>query len=182
MAQGIALFRNAVTLDPVNPSPRSYLAYTLAITRQDAEAQAESARVIEMSPAAPWAYASIGLNLLLQGKFEEATAAGEKDATEWAKLYVAAMAHWGEKRIPQADAALAALIKSYADTAACQIGAVYAYRGEKDQAFEWMERARQQRDPGIGAIRSEPYFANLHSDPRWDAFLHKMGLADDQLK
>ena len=67
-------------------------------------------------------------------------------------------------------------------TAACQIGAVYAYRGEKDRAFEWLERARRQRDSGLVALRSEPVYDNLHRDPRWNAFLHKMGLADDQLK
>jgi hypothetical protein len=45
-----------------------------------------------------------------------------------------------------------------------------------------MERARQERDPGLGGLRFEPFYADLHGDPRWDAFLHKMGLADDQLK
>jgi hypothetical protein len=92
------------------------------------------------------------------------------------------MARWSQKRIPEADAALAALIQDYADVAACQIGAVYAWRGEKDRAFEWLERARRQRDSGLVALRSEPVFDNLHGEPRWDAFLHSMGLADDQLK
>ena len=181
-AQGIALFRNAVALDPVNPTARAFLAYNLAVTRQFAEAQAEYSRVVEMSPAAPWAHAGLGLSLLLQGKFEESAAEAQKDAAEWARLYITAMARWSQKRLPEADAALAALIESNADTAACQISLVYAYRGEKDQAFDWMERARQQRDPGLGGMRSEPFFANLYGDPRWDAFLQKMGLADDQLK
>jgi adenylate cyclase len=181
-AQGIALYRKAVALDPVNPSARSFLAYNLAVTRGFADAQAEYVRVVEMSPEDPWAHAGLGLSFLLQSKFEEAAVEAQKDAAEWARLYVVAMARWSQKRIPEADAALAALIKGYADTAACQISAVYAYRGEKDRAFEWMERARQQRDPGLGGMRSEPFFANLYGDPRWDAFLHKMGLADDQLK
>jgi adenylate cyclase len=182
VTQGISLYRNAVALDPVNPTARAYLAYNLAVTRQFAEAQAEYIRVVEMSPAAPWAHAGLGLSLLLQGKFEEAAAEAKQDAAEWARLYVTAMARWSQNRIPEADAALAALTKGYADTAACQISVVYAYRGEKDQAFAWMERARQQRDPGLGTMRSEPFFAKLYGDPRWDAFLHKIGLADNQLK
>ena len=97
-------------------------------------------------------------------------------------LYIPAMARWSQKRIPEADAALAALIQNYADVAACQIGAVYAWRGEKDRAFEWLERARRQRDSGLVGLRSDPVYENLHSDPRWDAFLRTMGLADDQLK
>jgi TolB-like protein/Flp pilus assembly protein TadD len=181
-AHATTLYRNAVTLDPVNPSARAFLAYHLAVTRQFAEAQAESGRVIELSPASPWAHASLGYAYLLEGKFEEAAVATQDDAADWARLYVTAMARWSQKRIPEADAALAALIKNYADTAACQIAEVYAYRGEKDRAFEWLERARHQRDAGLMSVRSEPFYENLHGDPRWNAFLRTMGLADDQLK
>ena len=65
------------------------------------------------------------------------------------KLTVVAMARWSQKRIPEADAALARLIERFAGTAAYQIAAIYAYRGEKDQAFEWLERARRQGDGGL---------------------------------
>ena len=114
--------------------------------------------MIELIPTAPWSHAGLGLSFLLQGKFEEAAAEAQKDAAEWARLLVVAMARWSQKRIPEADAALARLIESSADTAAYQIAEVYAYRGEKDRAFEWLERARRQRDSGLGghpdAIRS----------------------------
>jgi len=31
-------------------------------------------------------------------------------------------------------------------------------------------------------LRKDPFLPNLYDDPRWNAFLHTMGLADDQLK
>jgi serine/threonine-protein kinase len=120
--------------------------------------------------------------LLLHGKFEEAASAAHEDAAGWARLYITALARWSQKRIPEADAALADLIQNYGDVAAFQIGAVYAYRGEKDQAFEWLERARRQHDSGLMSIRDDPFYVNLRGDPRWDAFLHTVGLTDDQLK
>jgi TolB-like protein/Flp pilus assembly protein TadD len=181
-ARGIALYREAVALDPVDPLPRSFLAYNLALTGQFAEAQAEYSRVVELSPAAPWAHAGLGIAFLLQSKFEEAAATAQEDAAEWARLLIVAMARWGQKRIPEADAALTSLIDTTADTAAYQIAEVYAYRGEKDRAFEWLERARQQRDPGLLSLRIDPFLANLHGDSRWIAFVRTMGLADDQLK
>jgi hypothetical protein len=92
------------------------------------------------------------------------------------------MARWSQKRILEADAALADLIKSSADGAAYQIAEVYAHRGEKDRAFEWLDRARRQRDSGLVGLQTDPFLANLHGDSRWNAFLHTMGLADDQLK
>jgi TolB-like protein/Flp pilus assembly protein TadD len=180
--KGIALYRHAVALDPVDPLARSYLAFNLAMTGQLAEAQAEYPRVVELNPAAPWAHAGLGLAFLIKGKFEEAAVAAQDDAAEWARLLIVAMARWSQKRIPEADAALARLVEGSADTAAYQIAEVYAYRGENDRAFEWLERARRQRDPGLGTLRSDPFLANLQGDPRWIAFVRTMGLADDQLK
>jgi len=178
----IELYRKAVDLDPVNVQARSFLAFALAITKQFAEARAEYARVKELNPSAPWAHAGLGLAYLLQNRFEEAATEAQADAGEWARLLVVSCARWGQKRVQESDAALNELIKNDAETAAYQIAEVYAYRGEKDKAFEWLERARRQRDPGLGALRMDPTLENLHADPRWNAFLRTMGLAEDQLK
>src|SRR5438093_8534081 len=180
--RGIALYREVVALDPVNPQARSYLAFNLAATGQFAEAQAEYPRVVELNPAAPYAHAGLGLAFLVKGKFEEAVTAAQDEAAEWAKLVIVAIARWSQKRIPESDAALARLTEAFAETAAYQIAEVHAYRGDKDRAFEWLERARRQRDGGLSGMRRDPLLANLHGDARWDAFLHTMGLADDQLK
>jgi serine/threonine-protein kinase len=118
----------------------------------------------------------------LQNKFDEAASESQADAADWTKLLVISCARWAQKRVPESDAALSELIKSDAETAAYQIAEAYAYRGDKDNAFEWLERARRQRDPGLGALRMDPLVQNLRSDPRWNQFLHTMGLADDQLK
>jgi adenylate cyclase len=180
--RGITLYRQAVALDRVNPQALSFLAFNLALTGQFAEPRAEYARVVELNPAAPWAHAGLGLAFLIEGKFEEAAVAAQDDAGEWAQLLIVACARWGEKRIPESDAALAQLTETFADTAAYQIAEVHAYRGDKDRAFEWLERARRQRDGGLAGMRRDPLLANLKGDPRWNAFLHTIGLADDQLK
>ena len=51
-------------------------------------------------------------------------------------------------------------------------------RNEVDHAFEWLERAYDQRDPGLSEMKTDPLLRSLYADPRWDAFLRKMGLAD----
>jgi TolB-like protein/class 3 adenylate cyclase len=180
--RGIELYRKAVELDPVNAQSRSFLAFGLATTKQFAEARAEYARVIELNSSAPWAHAGLGLSYLLENKFEEAATASQADAGEYCRLLVVSCARWGQKRAQESDAALAELTANDSETAAYQIAQVYAYRGDKDRAFEWLERARRQRDPGLAFLRRDPLLPNLHGDQRWNAFLHTMGLADDQLK
>ena len=180
--RAIEIYGKAVELDPVNAQSRSFLAFGLANTKRFADARAEYARVIELNSSAPWAHAGLGLGYLLENKFEEAATAAQADAGDWARLLIVSCARWAQKRVQDSDAALADLTKNDAETAAFQIAEAYAYRGDKDRAFEWLERARRQRDPGLGNLRKDPLLENLYGDPRWVAFLHTMGLADDQLK
>jgi adenylate cyclase len=180
--QAVDLLRRAVALDPVNAQARGFLAGALSVQGHQEEARAEYARGIELNPSAPFSHAGVGLTYLLEGKFEEAAEAAQKDAAPWARLLIVSCARWGQKRFPESDAALAELIATDGETAAYQIAEVYAYRNDKDQAFEWLERAHRQRDAGLPGLRADTLFPNLHGDPRWEAFLRKMGLADDQLK
>jgi len=180
--RAIELFRRAVDLDPVNAQARAFLAFNLAATKRFAEARAEFPRVVELNPAAPWAHAGLGLSYLLDNKFEEAATEAQADAGDWARLLIVSCARWGQKRLTESDAALAQLTANDSETAAYQIAEVYAYRGDKDRAFEWLERARRQRDPGLAGLHKDPLLPNLYDDPRWNAFLRTMGLADDQLK
>ena len=68
------------------------------------------------------------------------------------------------------------MIEKWAAEAAYQIAYVYAFRGEIDQALDWLDQAYDNRDPGLAQMLLEPLFANLHDDPRWMVFLDKMGL------
>jgi TolB-like protein/tetratricopeptide (TPR) repeat protein len=180
--QSLEFNRQAVALDPVNAQAREFLASGLSVTGKQEEARTEYARAIELNPSAPNSYAGVGLTYLLEGKFEEAAVAAQKDAADWARLLIVSCARWSQKRVPESDAALAELIANASETGAYQIAEVYGYRNDKDKAFEWLERARRQRDAGLPGLRPDTLLPNLHDDPRWDAFLRTMGLADDQLK
>ena len=182
LTQGLDLFRRAVASDPVNAQARAFLASSLSGSGHQEEARAEYAREIELNPSAPNSYAGMGTTYLLQGKFEEAATVAQKDIADWGRLLIVSCARWAQKRIPESDAALAELIAKFSETAAYQIAEVYGYRNDKDHAFEWLERARRQRDAGLPGLRADTLLPNLHDDPRWDAFLRKVGLADDQLK
>ena len=179
--QAIEFFRRAVASDPVNAQALTFLAAGLSVVGRQEEARAEFTRVIELNPSAPNSNGGVGLTYLLQGKFEEAAEAAQKDAADYARLLIVSCARWGQKRVPESDAALAELIAKVSETGAYQIAEVYAYRNDKDKAFEWLERARRQRDAGLPGLRTDTLLPNLHNDPRWDAFLRTMGLAD-QLK
>ena len=75
-----------------------------------------------------------------------------------------------------ADAALKDLVKQFQDGAAFEIAEVYAWRGEIDTAFEWLERAYAQHDGGFTVMKGDPLLKNLEDDPRHTAFLRRIRL------
>ena len=177
--RAVDLARQAVALDPVNAQVRAYLANALLQARRPSESRAEYERVAELNPSTPWAFAGQGLAYLFEGKNAAALAAAEKETSEFARLVVVAVALWNLDRKAESDVALATLIKDDADVGAFQIGEVYSGRGDKDQAFAWLERARRQQDGGLAYFPNDPLLDSLRSDPRWSTFQRAMGRADD---
>jgi hypothetical protein len=59
-----------------------------------------------------------------------------------------------------------------------QVAETYAYFGEPDQAFHWLEAARARHDPGVLHVRGDPLLRSLISDPRYPEFLRRMKLPD----
>jgi serine/threonine-protein kinase len=116
---------------------------------------------------------------LAQGRDAEAAALvpqmHEPDLRTYARALVAAR----QGSHQAADSALTAFIDGYQDTMAFQIADLYAYRGEPDNAFAWLERAYRQRDEGLASVKSDPKLASLRGDPRFGAFLVKIGLGKD---
>jgi len=181
-AGAVDLARQAVALDPVNAQVRVYLANALLQARRPAESRAEYERVAELNPSTPWAFAGRGVAYLFEGKNAEALAAAEHETSEFARLVVSAVALWNLHRKEESDAALATLIKDDDDVGAFQIAEVYSGRGDNDQAFAWLDRARRQQDGGLAYFPNDPLLDPLRSDPRWPIFQRSMGWADDQLK
>jgi hypothetical protein len=55
----------------------------------------------------------------------------------------------------------------------------YAWRGEKERAFKWLELAFAERDGGMTYVRYDPLLHGIRSDPRYKALLKKMNLPVD---
>ena len=60
------------------------------------------------------------------------------------------------------------------------IAFVYAFRGEADQAFAWLDKALEHHE-ALSQILAEKLFDKIHPDPRWLPFLRRIGKAPDQL-
>jgi TolB-like protein/Tfp pilus assembly protein PilF len=64
------------------------------------------------------------------------------------------------------------------DTPPREIAVLYAGAGETEEAFTWLERAYRQRDPSLVILTSDTRMAPLHSDPRWDDLVRRIGFPE----
>ena len=84
--------------------------------------------------------------------------------------------YYTKGNMAESEKLLQELIKKYADVAAFQVVEIYAWRDEKDKAFEWLEKAYVNHDGGITQLINNPFLKNLVKDPQWKIFLKKVGL------
>src|SRR5438128_8925106 len=95
----------------------------------------------------------------------------------WKRSETAKLGHARESR--QALDALAAKEGGPQGNIAYRVALVHAWRGERDSAFEWLERAYVRHDLELRWLKIEPFLRNLRADPRYTALLRKMNLPLD---
>jgi TolB-like protein/tetratricopeptide (TPR) repeat protein len=77
-----------------------------------------------------------------------------------------------------ADAALRTLIEKQANNSAYQIAEIYALRNDAKATFTWLDRAWDNRDPGIQYLLFDVFILRYKDDPRFAAFCRKVGLPE----
>ena len=179
--EALALQEAIVRRDPVNLTALTLLGLTQCLSGRYDESIASFRTVLSLNPARGAARAQLGMALLLKGDAPTALAEIEQEQSELWRMVYLPMAYHALGRKADSDKALDALIAKYEKEAAYNIAHAYAFRGESNKAFEWLNKAIEYGDPGLSEIVTENLFENIHSDPRWLPFLRKIGMASDQL-
>ena len=178
LEEAITLARRAVEQDPLSAASYFFLGTILWSADRHEDAIAALRKSLELAPQRTATHGFLSVVLLDRGRAEEALAEALQEPEDWGRLYALAIIHHAAGRPVESEEALQELIRTRAGDAAYQIAEVHAARGETNRAFEWLERARVQRDAGIAWAKVDPHLRSLHVDPRWAPFLQTMGLAD----
>ncbi len=167
--------------DPLNVSNLCALGddYASAGRLEDAAAQYRTA--LSLSPGRAGAHYTLAVALLRKGDAADALRAAEDEKLESFRLVGLALVYHALGRGQESDAALAQLIRRYAHDMAYNVADVYAYRGDAQRAFEWLEKAVQYGDTGLIAVAWDRLIDPIRSDPRWRPFLRRIGREPEQL-
>jgi TolB-like protein/DNA-binding winged helix-turn-helix (wHTH) protein/Flp pilus assembly protein TadD len=172
--EAIALTEEASALDPLRTN--AYLGALLYLAGRYDEGRAAVQKALAINPKLEGAHFTLGNILLAQGNLRNALAEMESEPGEWQRLTGQALVYHALNRSRDSDTALSKLIATHAEDSPYQVAEVYAYRGETNKAFEWLERAYRERDPGLNQLKLDPLLRSLRSEPRFSELLIKMGL------
>jgi TolB-like protein/Flp pilus assembly protein TadD len=172
------MLKQALAYDPLFADAYSTLGWIEWCAGRYEEMLAAARKVLEIDPAYDWGHTTVGLALLNRGDPAAAITEINRESNAVEQAWGLALAYQALGRTAESNAALKKLITGGADNYAYEIAEVYAYRGERDEALKWLERAYAQKDSTLKWIARDPTMAKLEVDPRYKAFVRRMNLPD----
>lgn len=177
-----AEIESARQLDPVSIIINANIGLVYYYARQSDRAIEAERKALELAPNTAFIYESLGLAYLQKGMYREAISHLQKavDLSKGFPQYQAELAYGyeAEGNHPQAGRILVNLesrsrreyVSSYSLAVAC------VALGERDAALAQLRKAYEAREDLVAVLKIEPLFDSLHTDPRFQDLLRRIGL------
>jgi TolB-like protein len=175
LPEAIAREEKALALNPLSAEIRMRLGFFLVANQQLAQARPLFEKALAIAPNSTLAQYHLGDLELLEHQPERALAIYRQTRDEEFSLTGQAKAEYSLGHDDVSERILKQLIAKKASFA---VASVYAWRGETDQAFQWLERAYRERASGMTWVEIDWDFRGLRGDPRYKALLRKMNLPE----
>jgi serine/threonine protein kinase/Tfp pilus assembly protein PilF len=182
--EAVSHLRRAVELDPLNLQYNSNLGQIFCNAHQFEECIEQLKKTVEMDANFAYAHNMLRVAYRDTGKYDlsleqwkkSASLANDQDelaiAEEAAKVY----AKLGLKASLERELELRKQLakRRYVDPA--EIGYDYAFLGDKEQTFAWLDKARAEKSAALENIKIIHPLEQWHSDPRYSDLLKQLGL------
>jgi TolB-like protein/Tfp pilus assembly protein PilF len=181
-AEALAAAKRAIELDPLSLPLQNNLGDLYAFTGHFDEAIQQYRKVLQIDPKYPDAHNALATVYFAQHNYSDAFAEWKKYAADSSDAdtvnrWTAVLHKFqtsGHLAAMQTLAELQIQASMYLPPSA--IAGTYFAAGDKERGFGWLERAYHERDDNLAAIKIDPTFAPIRSDPRYTDLLRRMGL------
>ncbi len=174
--------RLAADLDPLSPIIQTQVGWILEFARRYPEAIRQFRDVLADNPSQQWALWRLGSALLYTRQYDAAIAVlrkfTEASSRSAASLGTLGHAYGLASRRRDAEALLAELqARSRRQYVPPHVFVhIYVGLGERDEAFQWLERSYQERSNSLLWLGVDSGLDPLRADPRFDNLLRRVGL------
>ena len=168
----------AVEVDPLNIFILRNLGLRHWLMKRYDLAEGVFRRVLSLYPDREDTHANVAAVVTVQGRPEEAWQLLQTEKSETFRTQISVLVLRDLGRVDEARRANQHIVDNEGKWLAYQIAENFAYLGDIEAAFQWLETSHEQRDGGMTYILGDPFFTVLHDDSRWEPLLLKVGLLD----
>ncbi len=178
-SEAIELFEKGVSLDPLGLPGLMALGRRYLIVGRIDDAFDAFDRVRAIHPDYPGLSLVLGRIYMMRGDLENALLETEKQPDEFYYRHQKANFLCMMDKEAEAQTLINELLETSADEVPGAMATVYAWRGEGDAAFEWLEKAFEKNDARPDSFLGNLWWRRLTGDPRYSAFVEKIGLLEE---
>jgi TolB-like protein/DNA-binding winged helix-turn-helix (wHTH) protein/Tfp pilus assembly protein PilF len=177
----LAEIRRGRDVDPLMVILNANVGQILYYGRQYQRAMEEFKKALEMEPTMVAALQGLGHTYVQMGRYAEAIAEFQKARLDGGSLVAAQLGHAYAESGKRGEAIR--ILNELKDLSRQKyippfdIALIYIGLGEKDQAFEWLQKSDAERSRDMAFLEVDPVFDPLRSDPRFADLLHHVGLS-----
>jgi eukaryotic-like serine/threonine-protein kinase len=181
-ADAIAAIKKARELDPLSPRINANVGLILYFAREYDEAIEELQKALQTDASGAAAYFYLGMALSQKGEYQQAIAALERSRqllhgspeSVLELAFTNALAGKQEEAREMLDQLMGKPNRGYIP--ALWVARIYAALSEKEKAFEWLQKAYEERSPQLPFLNVDPRLDMLRPDPRFQDLLRRMRL------
>jgi TolB-like protein len=175
---GIRLSRQSITLDPVKAVSYYNLGQLLYYADSLDGAIECYKKTLELNPEFPRVYVFIGKAYLLQGKPDLALSVMQQEVDKTWRSFGMILTYHALGRKQEVEKLMSDFLMNLQEDHMYLLAEIYAYQGEKDKAFDWLEKTYSARASRISYFKGDPLLKKLEGDPRHNAFLKRMNSSE----
>jgi TolB-like protein/DNA-binding winged helix-turn-helix (wHTH) protein/Tfp pilus assembly protein PilF len=179
VTEGEAEMRRALELDPLSPIINANIGMCFYVARRHDAAIAHWEKALEMHRNHPVLHDYMTTAYAAKGLYREALAEQQKSVAlsgtgPW-EMAIRAYIQGRMGRTQEARTLVSQLL-SRKDAPPYFVALAYVGLGDNDKAFDWLDKALQERSGPFNEVNADPLFDPLRTDPRFPALLRRMGL------
>ena len=168
--------------DPVDPTTHRNLGVKYFDAGRLDEALDSFSTALTISPGMIGLQYYMGVSLLRKNEALAALDAFQQEKDEAYRIKGTALASYELGRQTDFEAAFQELRERWGEQWPPEIAHVYAWTGDADAAFEWLEKEYElSGESTVPEIVNDSLFNNIHDDSRWLPFLMRLGKSPEQL-
>jgi len=188
LEEAITQVRHGLKYDPLSVYMQTHLGIVYLAAKKYREASEQLHKALELNPNFMTAQSTLGVAYYFQGRVEEGIreiqkAIDSSDRDQWpvATMGAVCAATGDRKRAKEILMELERRTKKEY-ISAMRIAHIYTHLDEKNKAFDWLEKAYEERSPLLFTLAQYAFlpFDNLRTDARFEDLLHRIGVRDDE--